>query len=70
MSILILVIFDAWYSLISTCWPFQRPIYFSSFDHIVRKQLDPVWNKVGSSTKALVRDLGVLRRLVGYLLTY
>ncbi len=44
--------------------------YFSSFDHIVRKQLDPVWNKVGSSTKALVRDLGVLRRLVGYLLTY
>ncbi|KAK0189016.1 hypothetical protein F5146DRAFT_1057602 [Armillaria mellea] len=44
--------------------------YFSSFDHIVRKQLDPVWNKVGSSTKALVRDLGVLRRLVGYLLAY
>ncbi|KAG7444880.1 uncharacterized protein BT62DRAFT_981292 [Guyanagaster necrorhizus] len=44
--------------------------YFSSFDHIVRKQLDPVWNKVGSSTKALVRDLGVLRRLVWYLLTY
>ncbi|KAK7448452.1 DNA repair protein RAD16 [Stygiomarasmius scandens] len=44
--------------------------YFSSFDHIVRKQLDPVWHKVGGTTKALVRDLGVLRRLVGYLLTY
>ncbi|KAJ7591596.1 hypothetical protein C8J56DRAFT_935948 [Mycena floridula] len=44
--------------------------YFSSFDHIVRKQLDPVWHKVGWSTKALVGDLSVLRRLVGYLLTY
>ncbi|KAF9075743.1 hypothetical protein BDP27DRAFT_953568 [Rhodocollybia butyracea] len=44
--------------------------YFSSFDHIVRKQLDPIWHKVGPSTKALVRDLGVLRRLVGYLLVY
>ncbi|KAJ3745631.1 hypothetical protein DFH05DRAFT_1610736, partial [Lentinula detonsa] len=44
--------------------------YFSSFDHTVRKQLDPIWHKVGPSTKALVRDLGVLRRLVGYLLVY
>ncbi|KAJ3996766.1 hypothetical protein F5050DRAFT_1757129 [Lentinula boryana] len=44
--------------------------YFSSFDHIVRKQLDPIWHKVGPSTKALVRDLGILRRLLGYLLVY
>ncbi|KAK7040936.1 DNA repair protein RAD16 [Paramarasmius palmivorus] len=44
--------------------------YFSSFDHIVRKQLDPVWHKVGPTTKTLVRDLGVLRRLVSYLLAY
>ncbi|KAJ4473855.1 hypothetical protein J3R30DRAFT_3684817 [Lentinula aciculospora] len=44
--------------------------YFSSFNHIVRKQLDPIWHKVGPSTKALVRDLGVLRRLIGYLLVY
>ncbi|KAF9269268.1 hypothetical protein L218DRAFT_917010 [Marasmius fiardii PR-910] len=44
--------------------------YFSSFDHIVRKQLDPIWHKVGSTTKARVRDLGVLRRLVSYLLSY
>ncbi len=36
----------------------------------MRKQLDPVWHKVGPSTKALVRDLGVLRRLLGYLLLY
>ncbi|KAJ3994943.1 hypothetical protein F5050DRAFT_1770584 [Lentinula boryana] len=39
--------------------------YFSSFDHIVRKQLDPIWHKVGPSTKALI-----LRRLLGYLLVY
>ncbi|KIK60408.1 hypothetical protein GYMLUDRAFT_167820 [Collybiopsis luxurians FD-317 M1] len=44
--------------------------YFSSFDHLVRKQLDPIWHKVGPSTKGLVRDLGVLRRLVSYLLVY
>ncbi|KAG7090371.1 hypothetical protein E1B28_009490 [Marasmius oreades] len=44
--------------------------YFSSFDHIVRKQLDPIWHKVGSTTKGLVRDLGVLRKLVTYLLSY
>lgn len=36
----------------------------------MRKQLDPIWHKVGPSTKALVRDLGVLRRLVSYLLVY
>ncbi|EEB89600.1 hypothetical protein MPER_12283 [Moniliophthora perniciosa FA553] len=28
------------------------------------KDLDPVWHKVGPITKSLVRDLGVLRRLV------
>lgn len=44
--------------------------YFSSFDHLVRKQLDPIWHKVGPATKALVRDIGVLRRLVNYLLVY
>ncbi|KAF5388644.1 hypothetical protein D9757_004788 [Collybiopsis confluens] len=44
--------------------------YFSSFDHLVRKQLDPIWHKVGPTTKALVRDIGVLRRLVNYLLVY
>ncbi|KAJ3710991.1 hypothetical protein C8R42DRAFT_596379, partial [Lentinula raphanica] len=48
----------------------EVPAYFSSFDHIVRKQLDPIWLKVGPSTKALVRDLGVLRRLISYLLSF
>ncbi|TFK38811.1 hypothetical protein BDQ12DRAFT_683398 [Crucibulum laeve] len=44
--------------------------YFRSFDLIVRKQLDPVWHKVGPKTKQLVGDLGTLRRLLSYLLTY
>lgn len=44
--------------------------YFPSFDHVVRKSLDPVWHKVGPTTKALVKDLAVLRRLVVFLLYY
>ncbi|KAG6917271.1 hypothetical protein DXG01_003219 [Tephrocybe rancida] len=44
--------------------------YFRSFDVVVRRQLDPVWHKVGPRTKQLVNDLGTLRRLLYYLLTY
>ncbi|TFY75345.1 hypothetical protein EWM64_g8667 [Hericium alpestre] len=44
--------------------------YFRSFDAIVRRQLDPVWHKVGPRTKQLVSDLATLRRLLMYLLTY
>ncbi|KAG6890517.1 hypothetical protein C0995_007716 [Termitomyces sp. Mi166 len=44
--------------------------YFRSFDMMVRRQLDPVWHKVGPRTKQLVNDLGTLRRLLYYLLTY
>ncbi|KAF8999609.1 hypothetical protein BDQ17DRAFT_1499549 [Cyathus striatus] len=44
--------------------------YFRSFDMVVRRQLDPIWHKVGPKTKQLVSDLGVLRRLLGYLLSY
>ncbi|KAF7318149.1 ERCC4 domain-containing protein [Mycena chlorophos] len=44
--------------------------YFRSFDVIVRRQLDSVWHKTGPKTKQLVSDLGVLRRLLTYLLTY
>lgn len=40
--------------------------YFRSFDLIVRRQLDPVWHKVGPQTKQLVNDLAVLRRLLRY----
>lgn len=38
--------------------------YFRSFDVIVRRQLDPVWHKVGPKTKQLVNDLSTLRRLL------
>jgi DNA excision repair protein ERCC-4 len=44
--------------------------YFKSFSVIVRKQLDPVWHKVGPKTKQLVSDLATLRNLLYYLLTY
>ncbi|KAF8168566.1 hypothetical protein B0H34DRAFT_646899 [Crassisporium funariophilum] len=44
--------------------------YFRSFDVVVRRQLDSVWHKVGPKTKQLVNDLGTLRRLLYYLLTY
>ncbi|PFH49381.1 hypothetical protein AMATHDRAFT_147779 [Amanita thiersii Skay4041] len=44
--------------------------YFSSFDLVVRRQLDPVWHKVGPKTKQLVKDLATLRQLLHYLLTY
>lgn len=40
--------------------------YFRSFDAIVRRQLDPVWHKVGPRTKQLVSDLATLRRLLTY----
>ncbi|KAF8310984.1 hypothetical protein DL93DRAFT_2061523 [Clavulina sp. PMI_390] len=38
--------------------------YFRSFDALVRRQLDPVWHKVGPKTKQLVSDLATLRRLL------
>jgi DNA excision repair protein ERCC-4 len=38
--------------------------YFRAFDALVRRQLDPVWHKVGPKTKQLVSDLGTLRRLL------
>ncbi|EJD34490.1 hypothetical protein AURDEDRAFT_188995 [Auricularia subglabra TFB-10046 SS5] len=44
--------------------------YFRMFDAIVRKQLDPVWHKVGPKTKQLVGDLTTLRNLLGFLLSY
>lgn len=36
---------------------------FSSFDRLVRSQLDPVWHKVGPKTRGLVNDLSTLRKL-------
>ncbi|ORY94875.1 hypothetical protein BCR43DRAFT_442549 [Syncephalastrum racemosum] len=44
--------------------------FFKSFDLIVRRQLDPIWHRVTSSTKQLVGDLTILRQLLGYLTSY
>ncbi|KAF8342893.1 uncharacterized protein EI90DRAFT_3030592 [Cantharellus anzutake] len=44
--------------------------YFRSFDALVRRQLDPVWHKVGVKTKQLVADIIQLRKLLSYLLSY
>ena len=35
-----------------------------SFDAVIRRQLAPVWNKVGVKTKQLVEDLKTLRKLL------
>ncbi|BGO95154.1 hypothetical protein NBRC10512_001881 [Rhodotorula toruloides] len=43
---------------------------FSSFDRLVRIQLDPVWHKVGPKTRGLVNDLTTLRKLLVYLLSF
>lgn len=41
---------------------------FSSFDHLVRIKLDPVWHKVGPKMRGLVHDLTYLRKLQEYVL--
>jgi len=41
---------------------------FRSFEVTLRRQLDPLWHKVGRKTKQLVYDVGVLRRLLPDLL--
>ncbi|KAF9930842.1 hypothetical protein FBU30_011209 [Linnemannia zychae] len=43
---------------------------FKSFDVIIRRQLDPIWHRVGQKTKQLVSDLKTLRNLLGYLVSY
>ncbi|PWN88390.1 DNA repair protein [Acaromyces ingoldii] len=43
---------------------------FRAFETIVRRQLDPVWHRLGPKTKQLVNDLRTLRSLLTYLITY
>lgn len=43
---------------------------FESFDVAVRRELDPIWTSVKPRTKAVINDLRVLRKLLGYLLRY
>lgn len=40
------------------------------FDSRIRRQLDPLWNKLPQATKQVVTDLKTLRQLLDYLLTY
>lgn len=41
-----------------------------NFDRAVRRQLEPVWNKVSPRLKGLVGELKTLRQLLSYLLRY
>jgi DNA excision repair protein ERCC-4 len=41
-----------------------------NFDQIIRRELDPVWHKVGAKTKQLLQDLSTLRNCLTYLLSY
>jgi len=40
------------------------------FDLAIRRELDPVWHKLAGKSKQLVADLGILRRLLSYLISY
>ena len=42
----------------------------AAFDAVVRRQLMPVWNKVGAKTKQLVEDLKTLRKLLAFVADY
>lgn len=43
---------------------------FSNFDYYIRSQLDPDWHRIPYRTKQIVTDLGVLRKLLDYLIRY
>jgi len=43
---------------------------FTSFDHVVRSQLEPEWHRLSTRTKQLVADLRSLRGLLDYLIRY
>ncbi|UZJ52102.1 hypothetical protein CBS101457_001422 [Exobasidium rhododendri] len=43
---------------------------FQAFESVVRRQLDPVWHRIGTKTKRLVSDLHDLRMLLTYLIAY
>ncbi|KAI9012720.1 hypothetical protein BC832DRAFT_589708 [Gaertneriomyces semiglobifer] len=44
--------------------------FFKHFDQTVRRQLEPIWYRVSHKTKQLVGDLKILRKLLGYLVSY
>lgn len=40
---------------------------FTSFDFVVRQQLDPIWHTTGPKTRQLVGDLRILNNLLSYM---
>lgn len=48
----------------------METVLLATFDNTVRRQLAPVWNKVGAKTKQLVEDLKTLRKLLGFVAEY
>jgi DNA excision repair protein ERCC-4 len=43
---------------------------FSSFDNILKNQLDPDWYKLSFKTKQIISDITTLRKLLDYLVRY
>jgi DNA excision repair protein ERCC-4 len=43
---------------------------FSNFDNSIRHQLDPDWHRVSPRAKAMLNDLGIIRKLLDYLIRY
>ncbi|KAG1666401.1 hypothetical protein FOA52_006510 [Chlamydomonas sp. UWO 241] len=41
-----------------------------SFDHLVRRQLDPIWHTVSQKTRSVVRDLRTMRHVAAALLAH
>lgn len=43
---------------------------FASFDNTIRHHLDPEWHRTSLRVKAMIGDMGVLRKLLDYLIRY
>ncbi|KAF2809956.1 DNA repair protein [Mytilinidion resinicola] len=50
-------------------WTLDSALH-KNFDTIIRRQLDPVWHRTSFKTRQIVRDLTLLRNILGALLTY
>ncbi len=50
-------------------WTLENGL-FHAFDLKIRNQLDPEWHKVPFRSKQILNDMGVLRKLLDYLIRY
>ncbi|KAF2499431.1 DNA repair protein [Lophium mytilinum] len=50
-------------------WTLDSALH-KNFDTIIRRQLDPVWHRTSFKTRQIVRDLTLLRNILGALLSY